>query len=319
MKAAILHTLRTSGTVVSGERLSAALGISRVSVWKHIQKLQELGYRIDATPRGYQLLGSPDTPYPWEFQERKALIHYHDRAESTMTLARQLAREGAPNLTTVIAGTQTRGRGRLRRQWLSAEGGVYMTVVVRPEIPLLLGSRVNFAASLSMIRVLRDRYGVDALGKWPNDILVGEKKILGMLSEMEVSGDLVAFINIGMGLNVNNDPTPDEPRAVSLSSLVGRPVSRCRIIAAFLDDFEERMARIDYDTVVAEWKAFTMTLGRQVRIATTGEALEGRAVDVEADGALILALPCGTRRRVIYGDCFFPAPHPDTEGGRSLS
>ena len=190
-----------------------------------------------------------------------------------------------------------------------------MTVVVRPEIPLLLGSRINFVASLAMIHVLRDRYGVDALGKWPNDILVGDKKILGMLSEMEVSADMVAFINIGMGLNVNNDPTPDEPGAVSLSGLLGKQVSRCALIAAFLDEFEHRMARVDYDTVVAEWKAFTMTLGRQVRIATTGQTLEGRAADVEADGALILALPCGTRRRVIYGDCFFPPPHPDTEGG----
>jgi BirA family biotin operon repressor/biotin-[acetyl-CoA-carboxylase] ligase len=314
MKAAILNTLRASQTVVSGAHLSAELGTSRVTVWKHIQKLQELGYDIAATPKGYQLLGSPDTPFPWEFPERKDAIHYYPRVESTMTVARDLARSGAPHLSTVVAGSQTRGRGRLQRQWLSDEGGVYMTVIVRPDIPLLLSSRVNFVASLSMTHLLRDQYGVDARPKWPNDILVGEKKILGMLSEMEISADMVAYINIGMGINVNNDPTPDEPRAVSLSGLVGEKVSRIKLISAFLDDFEGRMARVDYDTVVDEWKQVTMTLDRQVRIVTTTGAFEGRAADVNKDGALILELPDGTRRKVIYGDCFFPSPQSEGLG-----
>ena len=318
MKAAILNALRKSRAVVSGEHLSAELGTSRVTVWKHIQKLQELGYAIASTPRGYQLSNSPDTPFPWEFPGREDRIHYYPRVESTMTVARDLARSGAPHLSTVVAGSQTRGRGRLQRQWLSDEGGVYMTVIARPDIPLLLSSRVNFIAALAMIHVLRERYGIDARAKWPNDILVGERKLLGMLSEMEISADMVAYINIGMGINVNNDPTPDEPRAVSLSALRGETVSRKALIGAFLDEFEDRISRVDYDAVVDEWKQVTMTLGRQVRIVTTAGAFEGRAADVDKDGALILERPDGTRRKIIYGDCFFPSPR-DTpqEGGIS--
>lgn len=319
MKAAILNTLRSGRNVISGAHLSAELGTSRVTVWKHIQKLQELGYDIAATPKGYQLSGSPDTPFPWEFPGREDRIHYYPQVESTMTVARDLARDGAPHLSTVVAGRQSQGRGRLRRQWFSEEGGVYMTVIVRPDIPLLLSSRVNFVASLAMTHVLRDRYGIDARAKWPNDILVGEKKILGMLSEMEISADMVAYINIGMGINVNNDPTPDEPRAVSLSSLMGEKVSRKALISAFLDDFEGRMARVDYDTVVDEWKQVTMTLDRQVRIVTTTGAFEGRAADVDHDGALILERPDGTRQKIIYGDCFFPSPQENPEGGISAT
>jgi len=194
-----------------------------------------------------------------------------------------------------------------------------MTVIVRPEIPLLLSSRVNFVASLAMTHVLRDRYGIDARAKWPNDILVNERKITGMLSEMEISADMVAFINIGMGINVNNDPTAEEPRAVSLSALAGEKISRKALIEAFLNDFESRLAQVDYDTVVDDWKQITMTVGRQVRIATTAETLEGLAADIDKDGALILALADGTRRKVIYGDCFFPSPQPDRPRGISAT
>ncbi len=307
MKAAILDMLRTSPDVVSGAQLSAALGTSRVTVWKHIQKLQALGYDIAATPKGYRLIDSPDTPFPWEFPGRTETIHYYPQVESTMTVARGLARGGAPHFSTIIAEIQTQGRGRLTRRWLSDAGGVYMTVIVRPDIPLMLSYRVNFVASLAMAAILRDRYGIDARTKWPNDILVGEKKILGLLSEMDISADMVAYINIGIGINVNNDPTPFEPQAVSLAGLLGRPVSRKGLITAFLDEFEDRMAHVDYNTVVEEWKTVTMTLGRQVRVTTASETLEGRAADVDADGALILEQPDGTRRKVIYGDCLFPA------------
>lgn len=319
MKAAILNILRTRREVVSGETLSTALGTSRVAVWKHIRKLQDLGYDIFAGPKGYQLLDTPDTPFPWEFPGREDRIHYFPRTASTMIAARDLARNGAPHLTTVIAGIQTHGRGRLQRQWLSEAGGVYMTVIVRPDIPLLLSSRVNFIASLTMTRLLRDRYGLDARAKWPNDILAGGKKLLGMLSEMEIIGDMTAHINIGMGLNVNNDPTPHEPGAVSMARLLGKRISRKDLIAAFLDDFEARLAGVDYDTVVDSWKTVAMPLGRRVRVATATEVIEGLAADVDPDGALILTLDDGTQQKVIYGDCFFPPPQDNENKGTPAS
>ena len=304
MKNKILKILRSSDEVVSGEVLSAATGISRVSVWKHIQKLRGFGYQVVSTPKGYRLKSSPDVPFPWEFPDRESKIHYFPDVISTMDVARDMARSGCPHLTVVVAGQQQKGRGRLRRVWLSSEGGLYFTMVIRPEIPTALTSRVNFFASLILAQTLQKMFQIDAKVKWPNDILVGDKKLSGMLSEMEAEADMVTFVNIGLGINVNNDPTPSEPGAVSLKKILGRDVSRTRLLAEFLDEFEKRYDVDVLHKVIAEWKKYTMTIGQPVRIVTTRETTEGLAVDVDENGALILELADGNRKKVICGDCF---------------
>ena len=304
MKAQILKLLRSQNTIVSGEELSTALGISRVSVWKHIHKLQELGYQIMSTPNGYRLIDSPDIPFPWEFADRDYNLFYYPEVSSTMDTAKELARKDCPNFTVVVAGRQTRGRGRLKRQWLSDDGGLYFTLVVRPDIPVLLSSRVNFLASLTLARVLRELFQIDAAVKWPNDILVDGHKISGMLSELEAETDRVLFISIGMGINVNNDPSGVEPGASSLKKITGREISKKMLLARFLAEFEERIKRADFENVISEWKRYTVTLNRRVKIVTHKEVSEGLAVDVEQDGALILELADGTRKKIVYGDCF---------------
>jgi BirA family biotin operon repressor/biotin-[acetyl-CoA-carboxylase] ligase len=304
MKAQILKLLRLQNTIVSGEELSTALGISRVSVWKHIHKLQELGYQIMSTPNGYRLIDSPDIPFPWEFADRDYNLLYYPEVSSTMDTAKELARKDCPNFTVVVAGRQTRGRGRLKRQWLSDDGGLYFTLVLRPDIPVLLSSRVNFLASLTLARVLRELFQIDAAVKWPNDILVDGHKISGMLSELEAETDRVLFISIGMGINVNNDPSGVEPGASSLKKITGREISKKMLLARFLAEFEERIKRADFENVISEWKRYTVTLNRRVKIVTHKEVSEGLAVDVEQDGALILELADGTRKKIVYGDCF---------------
>jgi BirA family biotin operon repressor/biotin-[acetyl-CoA-carboxylase] ligase len=304
MKGKILTELRSLKDIVSGEYLSAALGISRVSVWKHIHKLQELGYHILSTPTGYQLLDSPDIPFSWEFPDREAHIHYFPELSSTMDTAKELARKDCPDFTVVIAGRQTAGRGRLSRQWLSDDGGLYFTIVLRPDIPVPISARVNFLASLTLALVLRDIYQIDAAVKWPNDILVGDSKLSGMLSELEAEADRVFFISIGMGINVNNDPTGIEPGAISLKKIMGRKISRIRLLARFLDEFENRLQKAEFENVISEWKQYTVTLQRQVKIVTQREVSEGLAVDVDENGALILELIDGTQKKIVYGDCF---------------
>jgi BirA family biotin operon repressor/biotin-[acetyl-CoA-carboxylase] ligase len=304
MKAHILKLLRAQNTIVSGEVLSSAMGISRVSVWKHIHKLQELGYDIMSSPSGYRLIDSPDIPFPWEFADRGFKIVYYPELPSTMDAARDLARKKCPDFTVVVAGRQTRGRGRLKRQWLSDDGGLYFTMVLRPDIPVLLSSRVNFLASLTLARVLRELFQIDAAVKWPNDILVAGLKISGMLSELEAESDRVLFINIGMGINVNNDPAVVEPGASSLKKITGREISKKMLLARFLDEFEKRLKRVEFENVISEWKKYTVTLNRQVKIVTHKEVSEGLAVDVEQDGALVLELADGTHKKIVYGDCF---------------
>ena len=302
MKSRILQLLQKIPGPVSGEMLSEALGVSRVSIWKHIRKLQDLGYAIASTPRGYCLEDSGDALFAWEFPGYP--VHYFQEVDSTMSRARQMAREGCPHMTVVIAERQRRGRGRLARTWNSTDGGLYFTVVLRPRIPIMQSCRVNFAVSLAVAKILQTGYGIPARVKWPNDVLVEEKKICGILSEMEAEADMVSFINVGIGINVNNDPTADEPGACSIKGLLGRDVSRRDLMAGFLEAFSIQMDRLASEDIVAEWKRHTLTLGRQVRIVTVRDTVEGRAVDVDETGALILELADGTSRKVVYGDCF---------------
>jgi len=307
MKANILKLLRESGDVVSGNALCAELGGSRVAVWKHIQKLQELGYDIESGARGYRLRSSPDSLHPWEFPGREDRMVYLQEAPSTMDLAKELARKGCPAFTTVVAGRQAQGRGRLRRVWSSEEGGLYFTVVLRPRIPVLWSARVNFLASFTLASILRQGYGVDAGLKWPNDILVGGRKLCGLLSEMESEGEQVNFINIGIGLNVNNDPPKVQPPAVSLKALLGREVPRRELLSRFLDALEQGIAAESWDRVVGDWKTCSVTLNRPVRIVTTKEETSGVAVDVDENGALLLRQSDGTMATILYGDCFLQA------------
>jgi len=304
MKSRILKILKDTKGIVSGQALSAELGISRVSIWKHIQKLQALGYDILATAKGYRLKNSPDVPYPWEFPGRESRIIYHEELTSTMDAAKNLARKGCPDFTTVIAGRQVSGRGRLKREWLSDKGGLFFTMVLRPDLPPVLSFRVSFLASLTLARILNEMFGVDVRVKWPNDLLVDERKISGMLSELEAEADRVAFINVGVGVNVNNDPSAIEPAAISLKAILGRKVSKKDILARYLDAFEQQMQTAALDRVIEEWKAYTVTLNREVRVVTTREVFTGKAVDVDDSGALILKCTDGSLQKILYGDCF---------------
>jgi len=304
MKSRILDILRSQPDAVSGERLSRKLGISRVAVWKHVRGLQDCGYDIAASARGYRLVTEPDTPFPWEFPARKDRMHFFREVSSTMDVARELARSGCPPMTAVVADRQHHGRGRLDRRWLSADGGLYITVVLRPLLPPALGPRAVFCASLSLAEVLDRKFAVAAAVKWPNDVLVGERKIAGILSEMEAEADRISYLNVGIGINVNNDPSGAMARAVCLQQLVGRPVSRKHLLADFLDDFQQRLEKRPPEELVAAWKRRCVTLGRNVEIVTHRESLTGRAVDVDESGSLILETAGGHRRVVYYGDCF---------------
>ena len=181
---------------------------------------------------------------------------------------------------------------------------VRFTLVLRPRLPIVLSSRVSFLASLTLARVLQRWCKIDARVKWPNDILVNERKISGMLTELEAEADQVNFINIGIGINVNNDPSGSEPRASSIKKILGKPVSRRELLARFLDELQARMQPADLEGVVSEWKKYTVTLNRRVQIVTNRETSEGLAVDVDDDGALLLELDDGTVKKILYGDCF---------------
>lgn len=303
-KQTIYNILNRADGVISGEALSAELDVSRVAIWKHVQGLIKSGVPIYSSPKGYRMPPDPDSLVPWAFDKWRDRVHFFTETDSTMDEAMVMARKGCAEFTVVAAQRQSRGRGRMQRTWLSADGGLYFTVVVRPDIPMLLAGLVNLAAAVDMAHLLRFQYRVDARLKWPNDILVEKRKICGLLSQMEAEGDQVAHMNIGIGLNVNNAPQTEVPIATSLKALLGRPVPRREILVAFLNLFEKRMAAFDPRVVVDEWKSNNVTLGRQVRVLTHKERVEGTAVDMDSRGGLILRLADGSNRTVVVGDCF---------------
>jgi BirA family biotin operon repressor/biotin-[acetyl-CoA-carboxylase] ligase len=303
-KQKIYNLLSQADGVISGETLSAELGVSRVSIWKHIQGLIHSGIPIVSSPKGYRMPPDPDSLVPWAFDAWQDRIHYFQETGSTMDEAMVMARKGCIDFTVVVAQRQTCGRGRMQRTWLSADGGLYFTVVVRPDIPMVLAGLVNLAAAVDMANLLRSLYQVDACLKWPNDILVDQYKLCGVLSQMEGEGDQVAHMNIGIGLNVNNAPQTESPMAISLKALVGRSVPRREILVAFLNDFKKRMLVFDPIAVIDEWKSNNVTLGRQVRVVTVKDRVEGTAVDLDSHGGLILRLADGTCQTVMHGDCF---------------
>ena len=304
MKGKILAHLREADAVLSGELLSVKLGISRVAVWKHIQKLQDLGYDIVSKSNGYVLQASPDALYPWEFGDRQSLIHYYPQVSSTMEVARDLARKNCPHFTVVVADRQRKGRGRLQRKWRSAAGGLYFTIVLRPHLPVVDSPKINFTASLALANTLQQLFVLDTRVKWPNDVLINGKKIAGILSEMEAETDRISFVNIGIGVNVNNDPTSEEPMAESLCRILAKQLSRRSILEAFLSELEKWLDPSHFANVITEWKQKTITLNRSVRITTVQETSEGIAVDIDDNGSLILETADGQRKTIFYGDCF---------------
>jgi BirA family biotin operon repressor/biotin-[acetyl-CoA-carboxylase] ligase len=303
-KEKIFSLLKDSDDVLSGERISDGLGISRVSVWKHIKRMVADGIPIASSSRGYRLVPDPDSLNPLEFGDRAGHIHYFRETVSTMDEATTLARAGCPDFTVAVAARQTAGRGRMERVWVSGSGGLYFTVVVRPDLSVAEASLVNLAAAVEMAHLLRTAYKVPAVLKWPNDILVNGRKICGILSRMETEAERIAHLSIGIGLNVNNDPPEQQPPAVSLKAVAGHDVPRRKILTDFLDRFENRLGQFDSQSVIADWKKNNMTIGTQVVVKTFKDTVQGRATDIDSGGGLILELEDGRLQTIVHGDCF---------------
>jgi BirA family biotin operon repressor/biotin-[acetyl-CoA-carboxylase] ligase len=303
MKGQILNTLRECGGCVSGETLSQQLGVSRVSIWKHIRSLKKDGYVIEASPRGYKLVSSPDLLLPYEFPDLEQRIHYFPETGSTMGVARELAKKGAREGTIVIAEAQTCGRGRLSREWLSPKGGIYFTIILRPRISPAYAPRINLMTAVAVAATIRKLFGLKAELKWPNDVLIAGKKVCGILAEMDAEMDIVNFVNVGIGINANNSVTRFEETATSLKQALGREISRKEFLTALITEIERRQPLLMKADLLKEWNRLSATLNKEVRVMSLGEEVMGQAIDIDATGALILKGEDGSLRTVLVGDC----------------
>jgi BirA family biotin operon repressor/biotin-[acetyl-CoA-carboxylase] ligase len=294
---------------VPGPTLADELGISRAAIWKHVEALREAGFEIDSNDSGYELQSVPEfgglavslglgAPYEIEF---------HEQIGSTNEQARELADDGRENVV-VLADEQTGGRGRLDRTWSSPPGGVWLSILLRPDVPPTQAPLFTLAAAVATTRVVRN-LGVDASIKWPNDVLVGDSKLAGILTEMEGEADRVSWLIVGIGINANvdaEDLTADGP-VTSLREEAG-DVERRALVQDLLTEFHS--LRDDLGKILPAWRDLSATLGREVRVDTAGETIEGEAVDVTFPGTLVVETPNGTRE-VSAGDCehLRPADH----------
>ena len=303
MKGQILKALRECSGYLSGETLSEQLGISRVSIWKHIHSLKEDGYVIEASPKGYRLVSSPDLLLPYEFPGLEQRIHYFPEIGSTMDAARELAKKGAGEGTIVIAEAQTRGRGRLSREWLSPEGGIYFSLVLRPRISPAYAPRINLMASVAVAATIRKLFGLKAELKWPNDVLIEGRKVCGILAEMDAEMDVVNFVNVGIGINANTSIPQFEKTVTSLKDELGRAISRKEFLSALLMEIERQQPLLVKADLLEEWKKLSVTLNKDVRIVAPGEVIVGRAIDIDTTGALIVKDRNGSLKKAMAGDC----------------
>jgi len=303
MRYDVLAALRAAEGQLSGQRLAAALGISRVAVWKQVRELRALGYVIASSPKGYRLDASPDLLLPTEFPGWEPRVHHGLTVDSTMRQARLLARRGAEEGTLVIAESQISGRGRLDRSWRSPEGGIYLTLVTRPGVPPAYAPRVSLLVATVVSETIERLHGLPARVKWPNDVLIADMKVCGILAEMEAECDLVRFVNVGMGLNANSSIAELQPGAASLRELLGTPVDRVRLVREIVTETLARLPRLSGVSILDDWRARTLTLGREVTIVGARDKVTGVAIDVTMMGALLVRSADGRVHEVVAGDC----------------
>ena len=301
-----------TGSYVSGEDLSKKLGVSRTSIWKHIESLRKIGYEIDAVPHlGYQLTKAPDMFIPHEISTDLGTkfigksLHSFKSTGSTNDFAYRLAEEGAPEGTVVLAEEQAKGRGRMGRQWLSPKGGIYLSLILRPKLLPSQAPEITLVAAVSVANAIRKASGINCLIKWPNDILVGPKKISGILTEMKAEQDSTRFVIVGIGVNVNIESRKLPHNASSISHELNGCVSKVEVVKEILRETERQYNLFNkkgFKAIKVQWKNLSAVLGKHVKIRSLSGVIEGQASDIDDSGALMVRLDNGFLERVTAGD-----------------
>ena len=303
MKEEILRLLRSADGYISGQELCNRFGVSRTAVWKAINQLKEAGYEIEAQQnKGYKLMAAPDLMTEAEI---KSLMHtewvakevlYFDTIDSTNTKAQELAEKGYPSGTLVVADKQESGKGRRGRSWVSPSGtGIFMTLMIKPDINPNNASMLTLVAALAVAKVITSVTGEEALIKWPNDIVVNGKKVCGILTEMNAQFDYINHIVVGIGINVHNESFPEEISQMASSLMIeagGKRFHRAQIIAETMSYFEQYydtfLKTQDLSALVREYDELLVNRNKSVRVLDPKEPFDGKAMGITPKGELIV-------------------------------
>ncbi|MGN0250804.1 MAG: biotin--[acetyl-CoA-carboxylase] ligase [Oliverpabstia sp.] len=315
-KTRILKILRNTDGYLSGQELCEQLGISRTAVWKYMKQLKEEGYEIQSVQnKGYCLMEVPDVLGESEIKSRMETqwvgqrVYFYEEIDSTNTQAKRLAEEDAPSGTLVVSDCQVKGKGRRGRVWTSPKGeAIYMTILLRPQIRPDRASMVTLVMGLSVVQAIRNVLGLETSIKWPNDVVLNRKKLVGILTEMSAQMDYIEYLVIGTGINANMTEFSEELRdkATSLRMEMGRPVNRAALIAESMKCFEINYEIFektqDLSGLIEDYQAVLANLNQPVRVLEPGHEYSGIARGINEKGELLVEREDGTVTAVYSGE-----------------
>ncbi len=304
---------------LSGEDLSDVLKISRVAVWKHIKKIQSLGYKIESKQKlGYRLVSETEKLLPWEIVKdlkTKTMgkrVYYFEEIDSTQNVAEQIALDKKENGTIIIAGKQTAGRGRLDRKWISPKGGMWFSLIVHPKFDVSTSTLVPIAGAVALAKSIKTTLDVDVSVKWPNDITLDGKKVAGMLVDASFQANNIDYLILGIGINFDIDSKKIGKRLSKSSNFYGVNSLRKKdddtppkmLLKEFLLQFEKTINQLnkgEKSKIVKEWTKKADKIGKRITINTSDGKISGMSQGIDNDGALKLKTTKGMKK-IFVGD-----------------
>lgn len=316
MKTKVLSLLRTSRDYISGQELCEQFGVSRTAVWKTINQLKEDGYEIDAvTNKGYKLKSYPDILNKHEIASRLQTkwvgreVVFFNEIGSTNAEARMLADQGTGHGTLVVADSQTGGKGRRGRSWHTPRStSIAMSLILKPELEAEYASMLTLVQAMAAVKAIEEICGLEAQIKWPNDILVNEKKVCGILTEMNLEMTEISSIIVGTGINVNQECFPEDISEIATSLKIEkkRTQSRADLIERICELFEEYyeifMETKDLSGVLEEYNSHLISMGRMVKVLDPKGEFTGEALGINSRGELLVKKETGETVNVYAGE-----------------
>ena len=304
---------------LSGEDLSDVLKISRVAVWKHIKKIQSLGYKIESKQKlGYRLISETEKLLPWEITKdlkTKTVgkrVYYFEEIDSTQNFAEQIALDEKENGTIVVAEKQTAGKGRLDRKWTSPKGGIWFSLIIHPKFDVSTSTLVPIAGAVALAKAIKNTLNIDVSVKWPNDITLNGKKVAGMLVDASFQANNIDYLILGIGINFDIDAKKIEKRLSKSANFYG--VNSLRkmddstppkiLLREFLVQFEKILMQLNKGEkakIVKEWTKKADKIGKKISINTSDGKISGVAQGIDNDGALKLKTSKGIKK-IFVGD-----------------
>jgi len=316
----VLTFLQTHNTeYLSGQDLSDVLRISRVAVWKHIKKIQELGYTVESKQKlGYKLTSNSDELFPWEITSglKTKIIgqqsYYFDSIDSTQNQALKMADVPENNGTVIVAAKQTGGKGRSGRKWISPKGGIWLSIILHPKFDISITTLFPIASALALSKSLEKMLKISPELKWPNDLTIKGKKVAGMLVDASLESNKIENLVLGVGINFDVDVKQIEKTLKGSSNYYGvtslseqkKKIKPIQLVQSFLVEFEkiyELLNTKQTKKIISEWTKRSSTIGKNVVLDTRDGKIKGKAIRIDEDGALVVANK-DKINRIIAGD-----------------